>query len=136
MMGFIEDKPVDSIVLIGSQEDDEDGEWKGLTQTMRAMIYTKLDAVKDAMMYQITTQNEETKSEIKEEITKVSAQLNDKVEQTNRNVDLVREDLAKITSLIQQMNKTEWVTKWAAICAVQNNPTIKKINKKNKTKDK
>lgn len=106
-MGFIEDKPVDSIVLIGSQEDDEDGEWKGLTQTMRAMIYTKLDAVKDAMMYQITTQNEETKSEIKEEITKVSAQLNDKVEQTNRNVDLVREDLAKITSLIQQMNKTE-----------------------------
>ena len=56
--------------------------------------------------YQRTT--DEIKNEVKE-IAKVSAQLNDKVEQTNRNVELAREetkllrdDIAEIKSMIQQ----------------------------------
>ena len=117
MMGFAEDEQIDSIILVGSQEEEDNSEWKGLTQTMRVMIYTKLDEIKSSMMYQLTTQNDEIKNqndeiknqieEIKNENAKVSAQLNDKVEQTNRNVDLVREEMAEIKTLIQQLNKAE-----------------------------
>lgn len=79
------DESIDCLVLVAGQEEEDNGEWKGLTQTMRKMVYSKLDEVKETMMYELKNEMKEIKSDNK----------------------LLRSDMAEIKSLIQEMKKTE-----------------------------
>jgi len=43
LMGLEEDKKIDTVILIDGKQEEAEAEWKGLTQTMKKMIYSKLD---------------------------------------------------------------------------------------------
>ena len=64
LVGWQTDKRIDSIILVDGEQEEEDGEWKGLTQTMKKMIYNKLDETMKALDRKIEKLNDDTKQEI------------------------------------------------------------------------
>ena len=47
-IGQATDKAFDSLILVCGVQPEEGSEWKGLTQTLKKLIYAKLDEIKGA----------------------------------------------------------------------------------------
>ena len=88
MVGWETDKRIDSIILIDGEQDEEDGEWKGLTQTMKKMIYAKLDETQKA--------NDKKMEKLADAIVSTNVAIvstNDKVDEVKQDVKLARDEI-------------------------------------------
>jgi ribosomal protein L24 len=98
-IGWSKDEKIDTVILVDGEQESEEGEWQGLTQTMKKIIVEKLDLMQEVTNKEIAKVSDEIK-EIREEIVSSNTTINARFDTTNARLD-------KITTLIESMSKNE-----------------------------
>ena len=88
-MGWKSDYDIDAIFIIDGEEVENDGEWKGLTQTMNKNFKEQIGLVKT-------------------DINNKVALVNDKVALVKQDVQLVKEDIMQELKLVQEATKAQF----------------------------
>ena len=93
-MGWKSDDDIDAIFIIDGEEVENDGEWKGLTQTMNRNFIKE---------------NNQTKQEVKQQIALVEEKISQDVKLIKEDVKLAREEIKQ--EIKQEMKLAEERTK-------------------------
>ena len=91
-MGWKSDDDIDAIFIIDGEEEENDGEWKGLTQTMNRNFKEQIGLVND----KVALVNDKV------------ALVNDKVAHVKEDVQLVND---KVTLVMQEVKLAQEATK-------------------------
>ena len=92
-MGWKSDDDIDAIFIIDGEEVENDGEWKGLTQTMNKNFKEQIGLVKTDINNKVAL--------VKQDVQLVKEDINNKVE-------LVKQDIMQEMKLAQEATKAQF----------------------------
>ena len=123
-MGLKSDDDIDVIFIIDGEEVENDGEWKGLTQTMNKNFKEQIALVKQDIKQDVQLVNDKValvKQDIKQDVQLVNDKValikqdvqlvNDKVALVNDKVALVKQDVQLVmqeVKLAQEATKAQF----------------------------
>ena len=98
-MGWKSDEDIDAIFIIDGEEVEDDGEWKGLTQTMNRNFKEQIGLVKEDISDKVAPVIEDTSAKVA--LAKQDVQL------VNDKVALAKEDIMQEVKLAQEATKAQ-----------------------------